>query len=213
MTRQRAIEILKAYRNCKALEYVVLNCTKHMEEDCEKKGYDCFSLNDLDPATNIALAILTKSVRKLDHCEFIKINQWEVKCSKCSKCGCIYETEGYGHDFKYCPNCARKVKNDKVNHVNDTNSWTPVSEGLPDEHEETRDIFDSDTLAVVDCDRYKSSEPVNVTVWDREHDEIYVACDCTIDGEWGDLSETYEVIAWMPLSKPYKPKLPKGDSK
>jgi len=71
--------------------------------------------------------------------------------------------------------------------------WTSVKEKLPEEHEETRDIFDMETL----------SDLVIVTVKDHRDDEIFASDDYTMYGEWCNFNGTYEVIAWQPLPEPY----------
>lgn len=81
--------------------------------------------------------------------------------------------------------------------------WTSVKERLPEEHEETRDIFDMGTLSIVNCEVYKTSDPVIVTVKNHEDDEIFVSGDCITDGEWSNFNGAYEVIAWQPLPEPY----------
>jgi len=80
---------------------------------------------------------------------------------------------------------------------------TSVKEKLPEEHEETRNIFDMETFSIVDCVVYKTSDLVNVTVKDHEDDKIFVSDDCTTDGEWSNFNGAFEVIAWQPLPEPY----------
>jgi len=87
------------------------------------------------------------------------------------------------------------------------NGWIPVSERLPGEREEFEDIFDSDTLAVIDTKRYMVSDLVQVTVKDHEEDSVFVSDDCFVDGEWSYFDERtvrFEVLAWRPLPDPYK---------
>lgn len=85
------------------------------------------------------------------------------------------------------------------------NGWIPVSERLPEEHEESQDIYDIDTLAVVDTKNYMASDLVNVTVKDYEKDILFVCDDCTADGKWCNFSnDRFEVTAWQPLPEPYK---------
>jgi len=81
--------------------------------------------------------------------------------------------------------------------------WISVKERLPEECEETRDIFDMGTLSIADCEVYKTSDLVSVTVKDHEDDKIFVSDDCTTDGEWSNFNGTFEVIAWQPLPEPY----------
>ena len=90
-----------------------------------------------------------------------------------------------------------------------TNGWIPVSERLPEEREEFEDIFDSDTLAVIDTKRYMVSDLVQVTVKDHEEDSVFVSDDCFVDGEWsyfGERTVRFEVLAWQPLPEPWKGK-------
>ena len=91
-------------------------------------------------------------------------------------------------------------------HVND--GWIPVEERLPDEYEEGTDIYDKNTLAVMDTEYHMVSNLVNVTVYDTESEKYFVGDDCTFDGEWcnfGLVTGNYEVIAWRPLPEPYRP--------
>lgn len=76
--------------------------------------------------------------------------------------------------------------------------WIPCSERMPDE-----DYCSSRGV--------QHSEPVLVTVVNHENDEdIFVDTACTADGEWqlrddNPLApEWCEVVAWMPLPKPYE---------
>ena len=91
-------------------------------------------------------------------------------------------------------------------HMND--GWIPVEERLPDEYEEGTDIYDKNTLAVMDTEYHMVSNLVNVTVYDTESEKYFVGDDCTFDGEWcnfGLVTGNYEVIAWRPLPEPYRP--------
>ena len=90
-------------------------------------------------------------------------------------------------------------------HMND--GWIPVDDRLPEEHEEGTDIYDKNTLAVMDTEYHMVSNLVNVTVYDYENEKYFVGADCTFDGEWcnfGLVTGNYEVIAWRPLPEPYK---------
>ncbi len=92
-------------------------------------------------------------------------------------------------------------------HMND--GWIPTEEGLPEEHEESRDRLDADTLAVIDTEHNMVSDLVQCTVYDAEKDEYFVCDDCTVNGKWCNLEEVtgmYKVIAWQPLPEPYRPK-------
>ena len=90
-------------------------------------------------------------------------------------------------------------------HMND--GWIPVGERMPEEHEEGTDIYDKNTLAVMDTEYHMVSNLVNVTVYDYENEKYFVGADCTFDGEWcnfGLVTGNYEVIAWRPLPEPYR---------
>lgn len=98
---------------------------------------------------------------------------------------------------------ARKVDNAYVS------EWNPCSERLPEEHEETKDVFDIYTLAVVDIEHHMVSDLVIVTVYDYYNNKVFVCNDCTVDGKWCNFpesSDTYDVLAWMPMPEPYKEK-------
>lgn len=85
--------------------------------------------------------------------------------------------------------------------------WIPVDDRLPEEHEEGTDIYDKNTLAVMDTEYHMVSNLVNVTVYDYENEKYFVGADCTFDGEWcnfGLVTGNYEVIAWRPLPEPYR---------
>ena len=91
---------------------------------------------------------------------------------------------------------------------NMNDGWIPVEERLPDEYEEGTDIYDKNTLAVMDTEYHMVSNLVNVTVYDTESEKYFVGDDCTFDGEWcnfGLVTGNYEVIAWRPLPEPYRP--------
>lgn len=91
-------------------------------------------------------------------------------------------------------------------HVND--DWIPVEVELPEQHEESSDRFDPDTLAVIDTEYNMVSDLVQCTVYDFEKDEYFVCDDCTVNGKWCNFEEvtgTYKVIAWQPLPEPYRP--------
>lgn len=97
-------------------------------------------------------------------------------------------------------------------HMND--GWIPVEERLPEEHEEGTDIYDKNTLAVMDTEYHMVSNLVNVTVYDYENEKYFVGADCTFDGEWcnfGLVTGNYEVIAWRPLPDPYRPERSEGE--
>lgn len=91
-------------------------------------------------------------------------------------------------------------------HMNE--GWIPVDDRLPEEHEEGTDIYDKNTLAVMDTEYHMVSNLANVTVYDYENEKYFVGADCTFDGEWcnfGLVTGNYEVIAWRPLPEPYRP--------
>ena len=94
-----------------------------------------------------------------------------------------------------------------------TGGWIPVDDRLPEEHEEGTDIYDKNTLAVMDTEYHMVSNLVNVTVYDYENEKYFVGADCTFDGEWcnfGLVTGNYEVIAWRPLPEPYRPERSEG---
>lgn len=88
------------------------------------------------------------------------------------------------------------------------NEWISVDERLPEEHEEEEDIFDPETLAVIDVERHNVSQLVIVAVT-REDGERFVSDDMTIDGKWVNYSRDYlaydyKVTHWMPMPQPPK---------
>lgn len=86
--------------------------------------------------------------------------------------------------------------------------WIACEDGnhMPEEHEDFRDIFDTDTLAVVDTEHYTASDLVQVTVYDIDKDEYFVCDDCTVDGKWSNFgSDGFKVMAWQLLPEPYRP--------
>ena len=106
-------------------------------------------------------------------------------------------------DICYGLNIAKRIIR---KHMND--GWIPVDDRLPEEHEEGTDIYDKNTLAVMDTEYHMVSNLVNVTVYDYENEKYFVGADCTFDGEWcnfGLVTGNYEVIAWRPLPEPYRP--------
>ena len=82
--------------------------------------------------------------------------------------------------------------------------WIPVSERLPEEYEQSSDIYDMDTLAVIDTKHFTASDLMVVTVKDIDKDILFVCDDITVDGKWVNFSDGFEVIAWQPLPEPYK---------
>lgn len=103
------------------------------------------------------------------------------------------------HNGKMCEmvDCALKTMNKA--------KWIPVSERLPEEHEEYQDVFDPDTLAVTDTEWYVASDLVLVTVRDYEKDTLFVCDDITVDGKWVNYNgDDFEVIAWKPMPEEYK---------
>ncbi len=83
--------------------------------------------------------------------------------------------------------------------------WIPVSGGLPDEHEEVRDIYDVESLALVDTENFLASDLVLVTVKDSEKDELFVSDDVIVNGKWSNFGamDTFNVVAWKPMPDPY----------
>ena len=91
-------------------------------------------------------------------------------------------------------------------HMND--GWILVEERLPEESEEFNDRYDPVSLAVIDTEWHKESDVVQITVHDKDKEEYLISADYTYDGEWahfGGMEDTYDVIAWKPLSEPYIP--------
>ena len=91
-------------------------------------------------------------------------------------------------------------------HMND--GWILVEERLPEESEEFNDRYDPVSLAVIDTEWHKESDVVQITVYDKDKEEYLISADYTYDGEWahfGGMKDTYDVIAWKPLSEPYIP--------
>lgn len=86
--------------------------------------------------------------------------------------------------------------------------WILVEERLPEESEEFNDRYDPVSLAVIDTEWHKESDVVQITVHDKGKEEYLISADYTYDGEWahfGGMKDTYDVIAWKPLSEPYIP--------
>lgn len=83
--------------------------------------------------------------------------------------------------------------------------WIPVTERLPKEHEEQHDIYDPETLAVVDAEVRMQSDTAQVTVED-DNGERFVSEDVTIEGEWETFREDmgFKVIAWRSMPEPYR---------
>ena len=110
----------------------------------------------------------------------------------------------FNRDIEYLRGVIRK-------HMND--GWIPVDDRLPEEHEEGTDIYDKNTLAVMDTEYHMVSNLVNVTVYDYKNEKYFVGADCTFDGEWcnfGLVTGNYEVIAWRPLPEPYRTERSEG---
>lgn len=89
-------------------------------------------------------------------------------------------------------------------HMND--GWIPVEERLPEEKEEFNDVYDPVTLAVIDTEWHKKSDIVQVTVYARDEEKYFTYVDNTYNGEWVIFNlDNFKVIAWKPLSDPYRP--------
>ena len=89
-------------------------------------------------------------------------------------------------------------------HMND--SWIPVEERLPEEIEEFNDVYDPVTLAVIDTEWHEKSDIVQVTVYDRDEEKYFTYVDNTYNREWVTFNlDNFKVIAWKPLSDPYRP--------
>lgn len=133
-----------------------------------------------------AVWLLDEAIENLESREKHLLEQIECLTHNCNA---LRETINTQYD-----NCKKELEKYK---------WVTVSERLPEEHEESKDIYDINTLAAIDTRHYKASELVLVTVRDCENDKIFVCDDITVDGKWSNFSE-YEVIAWQPLPQPYK---------
>ena len=89
-------------------------------------------------------------------------------------------------------------------HMND--GWIPVDEKMPEESEEFNDVYDPVTLAVIDTEWHEKSDIVQVTVYDRDEEKYFTYVDNTYNGEWVTFNlDNFKVIAWKPLSDPYRP--------
>lgn len=88
----------------------------------------------------------------------------------------------------------------------DKDQWIPVGERLPDEREEVRDIYDIESLALVDTENFIASDLVLVTVKDNEKDELFVSDDVIVNGKWSNFGamDTFNVVAWKPMPEPYR---------
>ena len=82
--------------------------------------------------------------------------------------------------------------------------WIPVKERLPEMHEET---------GILKKFVKMRSDEVLVTIKEKNSGSVITHSGCSLwDGKWhGDIFEwlkagkcDYEVIAWMPLPKPYR---------
>lgn len=94
---------------------------------------------------------------------------------------------------------------DELEKLEREQKWTPVSDGLPEEHEESQDIYDVDTLAAVDTKHFMTSDLVVVTVKDFDKDTTFVCDDITVHGKWVNFNnDSFQVIAWQNLPTPYK---------
>lgn len=74
---------------------------------------------------------------------------------------------------------------------NNSDRWIPCNERMPEEH--------------MDKELHMASDLVQVTMIDEDGNS-YVLDDCTLDGEWCNAGDLFEVIAWQPLPAPYPPK-------
>lgn len=112
----------------------------------------------------------------------------------------------------YCKNCsATSMTYDKREEAIEcwntrTPGWIPVEERLPKESEEFNDVYDPATLAVIDTEWHEKSDIVQVTVYDRDEEKYFTYVDNTYNGEWVTFNlDNFKVIAWKPLSDPYRP--------
>lgn len=74
--------------------------------------------------------------------------------------------------------------------------WIPTSERLPSERGEYLVTVDFDGDTYVECFHYGKPMMANR--------EVKGECFYDSDDEWGDVVYDKEVIAWMPLPKPYR---------
>lgn len=89
---------------------------------------------------------------------------------------------------------------------NNPDDWILVEERLPEESEEFNDVYNPVTLAVIDTEWHKKSDIVQVTVYDRDEEKYFTYVDNTYNGEWVTFNlDNFKVIAWKPLSDPYRP--------
>lgn len=84
---------------------------------------------------------------------------------------------------------AEEYSNSEIPNYSDR--WIPCNERMPEEH--------------MDKELHMSSDLVQVTMIDEDGNS-YVLDDCTLDGEWCNAGDLFEVIAWQPLPAPYPPK-------
>ena len=81
--------------------------------------------------------------------------------------------------------------------------WIPTSERLPSERGEYLVTVDFDGDTYVECFHYGKPMMANR--------EVKGECFYDSDDEWGDVVYDKEVIAWMPLPKPYRKTEPQTD--
>lgn len=106
--------------------------------------------------------------------------------------------------------CIDVVEDIICKHMND--GWIPVDEKMPEESEEFNDVYDPVTLAVIDTEWHEKSDIVQVTVYDRDEEKYFTYVDNTYNGEWVTFNlDNFKVIAWKPLSDPYRPERSEGE--
>jgi hypothetical protein len=85
------------------------------------------------------------------------------------------------------------------------NRWIPVSEKLPEQYKKSQDVFDIETLAVIDTNNYMASDQVLVMVKALENNELFVCDDYIKEGKWDTFdNDDFKIIAWRPFPELYK---------
>lgn len=99
---------------------------------------------------------------------------------------------------------ALQLVRDLIENQTEVGEWIPVTKRLPKEHEKQHDIYDPETLAVVDAEVRMQSDTAQVTVED-DNGERFVSEDITIEGEWETFREDigFKVMAWRSMPEPY----------
>lgn len=80
--------------------------------------------------------------------------------------------------------------------------WISTNEEMPKEHETEEDIYDPESLAMLDTERDTCSDLVNIIVIENDTGKQFVCDDITMHGKWVNFpKELYTVTYWMPLPK------------